>query len=356
MRTILSEAHQAAIVAQFQNQEEGGQNAADLMRGLQQQWGRHWPQVFEELSGDGELPGVALVIGTLSPDKSVAAERLAEASLVGIVEMEKTVAPDSATYLDDNISATLGDFAASVIGLPGGERTLATFNESVHLLALSYLQGGESRENALTKAYSDILGDAYEFRDGYRIPRGAADGGTVSTGADYMLTTLPTLPLDVENIAGLTPDQARQQYASNLRSTGTWRTNEDETGLTLYNQAGRAVTVGGKPLTASWADLSGGAVPTAPETVRGVDVGAAIGARIATETPAASPMGETVRTEIETREDEAAADASPYTDAEQLEIITRARDEFWANRLTEAEFRQVLEDAGISWDDKGRTR
>src|SRR5690606_39183726 len=60
---LLSTSQAQAIVAQFSNTEDGGSNSAAMVAQLQEQWGKHWPTVYRQLSSE-DLPGAALVIGS----------------------------------------------------------------------------------------------------------------------------------------------------------------------------------------------------------------------------------------------------------------------------------------------------
>ncbi|MFP5340934.1 MAG: hypothetical protein ACLGIW_21065, partial [Gammaproteobacteria bacterium] len=59
---LLTERQAAGIAASFENTQDGGSNAAQLIEQLQQQWGKHWPTVYKQLQD--KLPGAALVIGS----------------------------------------------------------------------------------------------------------------------------------------------------------------------------------------------------------------------------------------------------------------------------------------------------
>src|SRR3546814_1344699 len=77
--TLLPEAYAETVVARFSDQPEGGENAAAIVQSLAAQWGRYWPKVAGELSGD--LPGTAAVIASMP--SAPAAHTLAEAANVG---------------------------------------------------------------------------------------------------------------------------------------------------------------------------------------------------------------------------------------------------------------------------------
>lgn len=268
MRTILPGAYRDAIVADFNNQPEGGQNAAQLMQALEQQWGRHWPQVYKELVEDGNLPDVAVVVGTMTREgQRVAAEVLANAAIVGQTELNKLVPDDRRTYIDDNLAGKMNDFVESVHGMPG--RDALRYTEAIQLLATAYAQT-ESGQSALDRAYKDVLGVAYNYVDhnglNYRVPA-ERNAGAINNGALVALDSLrgvgalPQSPmaarLDIPPPElGMSEEETRAAYLSHLESA-TWRTNADETGLALWRSTDNAVVTvdGGQPLTITWDEL-----------------------------------------------------------------------------------------------------
>lgn len=259
-RRILPAQTAAEMARQFRQQPEGGQNAAVAMQAMARQWGEHWPQVFADMQGD--LPGTALVIGMMEgPDQRLAAERLAEASLVGAKALKENLPGDKTRDLNDNILAEMDEFQGTLNMLPGGDRTFGTVREGVELLALSYMSEGDSQENAITRAYNDVVGKRYNIEGTYRIPV-EQDRYAVRDGAASILSNLGEvegLDLPFDDF-GLPEDELREQYISSLEEFGYWVTAPDESGLLLYRPDQKAATVNGRPFVVPWEDLEGAGV------------------------------------------------------------------------------------------------
>lgn len=263
MRRVLSKKQVAGLAMQFKSQEAGGENAADLMRGMEAQWGKRWPKVFAELST--ELPGPALVVGAMNRmDQARAAEQLAEASLVGREELAKAFPTKDVSDLKDTVRTALRDFGATLANNgPAAEATYGTFEEAINLLALTYMREGEAPSRAAERAYDDVLGKKYEFRDTFRVPR-EYDADMVAEGAARALEALPSDIALPTSLFGLPEDQTREAYLSAVKSAGFWVTAPDESGLVLYDETRTAVMrTNGQPVMLTWADLQS-APPAVP--------------------------------------------------------------------------------------------
>lgn len=255
---ILSKAASAEIARRFKDQREGGQNAAQLVRQLEQQWGRHWPRVVGEV-GD-ELPGAVLVIAAMDiAEQSKAAIQLAEAADVGRKALEQLQTEETLSDLKAAVFDEMGAFGKTLLNQPRGATTLNTFREGVYLLALSYVSQGDNPENAARRAYHNVVGMRYAMVGTYRVPV-EHDSAAVSRGAERALARIETL-IDVSkldlpvSLRGLPPEDIRAAYLSNLKDSAFWVTAPDESGLVLFNETRAVVTMGNEPVFFSWEDL-----------------------------------------------------------------------------------------------------
>lgn len=254
---LLSPAAGAAIVEQFKSGgENGGQNPATFIRSLAAQWGNNWPRVFGELSD--KLPGTVLVIGAMDlPEQGLAAEKLAEASMIGKSALEEQFSNENVSAVRDALPGALQDFQGTIANTVGGARTYGVFSEASKLLAYSYMREGDTPESAVNRAVQDILGRKYAFNGTFRVPR-EYDVDAVSRGASAALSNLDPAGLDLpQSLIGLNEDETRVAYLEALQSGGFWVTAPDETGLMLYEGTTRAaVTRNGEPVIVPWADLT----------------------------------------------------------------------------------------------------
>lgn len=252
---VLPAAQAADYVARFNDLRQGSQNAADLMVGLEAQWGKNWPQVQGELVATKGLPGAALVVGAMNrPSQKKAREELASAAQTGAADLEKLVSPEKLPLVQDlsriyvgRLGNTLANNGAS------GTRTLLAFREGLYLLSLKYARN-ETPNTAVYRAYVDLIERAYTIKDTYRIPI-EQDANAISSNAALLIGQF-----DAKGVM-LPPSQydeqtARAAYARRIQTRGFWVTSSDETGLTLYDKDGKPVQrTDGSPVSYSWDDI-----------------------------------------------------------------------------------------------------
>jgi hypothetical protein len=260
----------AAIGKQF---EDNPVNAANLMQGLQAQWGSMWPKVHGEIAKN--LPGTAVVIGTMNqPDQAHAAQRLAQLSKIPLKEMEKAYKDEELKGRDglqQTVLERMRGFRSTLVNNPGAEITFNQFQEAIYKLAMDNMGHGDSVERAASRAYEDVIGKKFTMVGMARIPN-EYNSGLIMHGAEQALTQLlPQSDIDLPTATpgGMKPEYFKEQFVRSLQAgKGFWVTSFDQTGLTLMQEPTRkAVTIDGKPFTVSWErllQLSAGANDTAP--------------------------------------------------------------------------------------------
>ncbi len=257
---LLPKPHADQVVARFQSQVHGGENAANLMQSMAEQWGTRWPQVYGEMAAD--LPSAAVVIGSgMSP---AAATLLAEAAK-SPKALKDAIPTATQTEVRDAVSAELSQFAATVIGQPGGVNTIGVWQEGTELLALSYVARGDDPQTAAERAAGETVNDKYIFRDTFRIPIEEPNPERIAGGAAWALYMLPADRLSnlPTSLFGLPPEDVRPAYRAALVNKGYWVTAPDESGLVLYDETSSVVLVDGKPYTLTWEQLRN-AIPAEP--------------------------------------------------------------------------------------------
>jgi hypothetical protein len=239
--------------------EGQAQNVARRIQDMADSWGEHWPKVFEQMAGKDGLPGYALVIGAMNrPDQRRAAEQLAEAIAVGKKPLEESLKKDDVSGIRDEVETRMAGFAATLRDNPGSARTLQTFREGVHMLALSYARQGDTPSRAAQRAYADVLGKKYHplGSSSFRVPI-ERNLSSVTAGASAFMRGLDKEGLDVPEWAGgKDKEYAKSSYLRALSGNSFWVTSPREDGLVLYEGATRSVvTSGGKPVTLTWDEL-----------------------------------------------------------------------------------------------------
>lgn len=256
-RRVLSAPDTAAIAKRFLAQEEGGEGPALLMRAEKQRWGELWPRVFGELAG--ELPGAVMVVGAMDlPGQERAAEQLAEAIAAGGEPTYRKLLPSTAVSdAKDYVMDRIAPFVETLASLPGSEATATATAEAVSLLAMKYMAGGDSARRAADRAYEDVIGRKYVLQDGYRVPR-TVDERAIANGVRIALRDVVDGEFAVDlPFSAIDEDSTRSAFLSVLASDGSWVTSPLEDGLTLYAPDGAAVTVEGRPVSLTWAELAG---------------------------------------------------------------------------------------------------
>lgn len=250
---LLPAAHADKIVAQFHDQQQGGQNAAVLMHALAEQWGAYWPQVYGQMAP--KLPSAAVVIG--AGMKPAPAALLAEAAALGRGEMLKTMPPNTAGDVAEALSREMAAFESTMAPQHGGLQTANRVREGTELLALRYMRSGMNASDAARQAFTDTVGEKYNFRGTFRVPV-EHDAVLVERGAQQALQNLESFGLDVPPSAfALDEADARATYIRSLKAYSKWVTAADESGLVLYNQFGAAVMgADGEPVKLTWGELS----------------------------------------------------------------------------------------------------
>jgi hypothetical protein len=259
---LLTNGEANSIAQQFHTT---GANAAQLMDSLQQQWGAHFPQVFEQLAQDNKLPPAAMVIPNMSDP--YAKETLARYSDPKLQkQMIENLPAGSMKDINTSLQQANEPFFTSLAFQQGGQRTYDTVLEQQRVLAGSYVMQGRSASDAARIAYEQTVGHQYVFADSLRIPK--------SEQPDLVQSGLGTLQMAPEALhaspppsyrPGLTPKDRNVAWLDAIKSNATWVANGDESGATLVVR-GRTDTGadvrypvpgpdGKTPLSWSWAQL-----------------------------------------------------------------------------------------------------
>lgn len=217
------------------------EQAADQMEFLSNQYGGKYPHVMKELQKAG-LDGSYQVLARLDGIEDVTTRKnLASALKSGRAELVKPLQGTDISDTDRELKDLFGDFQGS-FNQAGATGANIVANElgAAQLLAYSYVGKGESPADAAEKAYSDLIGNRFDFQEGYRAPKGTGDIAQLHT--QTMLRDLRQeqfLPIAVGPYTdpGMdTPDtEAYRQGVAYRRAKneGIWVNNEDSSGVVL---------------------------------------------------------------------------------------------------------------------------
>ncbi|WP_434456502.1 hypothetical protein JQR85_13515 [Stutzerimonas urumqiensis] len=257
---LLTSRQAASIAAAFESTEDGGSNAAQIIEGLQQQWGKNWPTVYKQLQD--KLPGAALVIGSgVDPQTSATLARIAP---LKTSELKVGLDPAEVKGARDALSEGMAEFRNTLAGQVGGERTFATLYSEAERLAYAYMGQGKAPQDAVEQATKALIDDKYTLKGSYRVPK-AYDADLVEAGAERAIAQLDPGTLAFAIPAGVGEDFAKERVKSAIERDGYWVTAPDESGLALYYGGEAVLDKSGAPVIRSFDDLATEAVRPAIE-------------------------------------------------------------------------------------------
>lgn len=248
---LLPDAAANQFAAQFNQQVEGGENAATMIEQQAQLWGANFPAVLQQVGN--KLPAEAQVIATGLP-KDIA-ERMAGVAKLKDKELSAGLQKGQQDEIGQSVQQAMQPFAESLQGQAGGIGTFSTMYKAAVRTATSYVLQGESPKDAAQKVVNGMVNDKYDFYGTYRVPK-TLDTAAVSRGAQKALSSIKVddlLPLP--GLKGVTGEQNATQLHDALLSGGQWVPTNDESGLSLTLNGYRVRDKDGKPIVRTWSEL-----------------------------------------------------------------------------------------------------
>ena len=223
---LLADSQASEIARQFSNVEDGGQNSAELIEGLEGEYGDDWPTVFRQLSS--KLPPAALVIGA-GVDPQVA-NTLARIAHTPTKELKAGLETVEASDAKRNVLEAMTDFRKTLAPQVGGERVFSTVAGEAERLAYTYMAAGADSSEAAERAYAEVVGSKYEFAETYRVPA-EYDFDQIEDNLDDIVS-INDFELPGESQFSESFVQSRKQE---LIDNSYWVTSPNEDGLVLYH-------------------------------------------------------------------------------------------------------------------------
>ena len=242
------------LAANFNQQIQGGENAAILIERQAQLWGKDFPAVLQQVGN--KLPAEAQVIATGLP-KDIA-ERMASVAVVKDKDLDIGLQKGQKDEISQSIQEAMGPFAESLQGQAGATSTYSTMYKAALRTATSYVLQGESPKDAAKRVVDGMVNDKYDFFGTYRVPK-TLDTSAVSRGAERALQTIkPDELMLLPGFEGVTDEQNAKQLHDALQSGGQWVPNNDESGLALTLNGYQLMGKDGKPIIRTWDQLQMG--------------------------------------------------------------------------------------------------
>lgn len=234
-------------------------------------WGEHWPEVMRQMAPASQ-PIIRAIAAGADP---TAMQRLLSAGSEKpgqvIKEQNEVKAADIRSKLND----AMAPFKRSMVGQQK-ERDYDSYYGLGEKLAALYVRDGDDAATASDKAFKALIGNRYDFRDTYRIPKspGVPAADDIQAGAEAARLLMRQSSREAGgNPLNLAPaqndihlDDNRLDSFSKYARDGRWVTSYDNSGLNLvYDTIGRNEglpgtkfirTADGQPLHLTWAKLA----------------------------------------------------------------------------------------------------
>ncbi|WP_447867235.1 transglycosylase SLT domain-containing protein [Rahnella bonaserana] len=253
-KDVLPDTLADGILQQISNNKESDVSA---IQSVGQQFGPYSQQVMQQVQKKAG-PVLQVVMATSNPRAANALWQNRDVTTANLKDAVNSASSGAADSADNQWASQSKDFAATMVGQPGGIPVWNNFNEQGRRLTYLNMQRGMGASDAAAQAYQDILGSQYQTKGTWRVPVASnVDIKDVSDGVDTLMSNLK--PTDITPLMGdprLSADVNRQQSLDRIKDSGEWVTNADETGLMLTLNGLVVNDAEGNPLTVSFNDLS----------------------------------------------------------------------------------------------------
>jgi hypothetical protein len=233
------------------------EDSANLIAGLEAEYGEFFPRVFDQLVKDGKIAGELLII----PNLPTQTAREAVSRLARVKESDLVQGIDAAGQkaVKEAVVATMTDFAKTIpLMTEPAAKTVNAYETTLRKLAYQFMQGGTKPSEAAEQARTMLLGQ-YTFEGTTRIPK-AVNASQAMRGADRMLKN-DLVGIDVPRDAtnSRTGTEAAAEWQDTVRARPQFFTRQDDGGIELWamgnNGTRYRVTRGGAGVSYTWEQL-----------------------------------------------------------------------------------------------------
>ena len=214
-------------------------------------WGNAWPQVMAQLAPQSQ-PIVRAIAAGADPTAMTRLLSLDPKEKPADVLKQQDVT--KAAQLNTSIDDAMAPFRSSLVGRQL-DRDYPGYYKMASDLGALYVRDGMSANDAASKAFNDLVGARYDFRDTWRMPKSSSvsaddvQAGTLA--ARSQLGVLGAKP-PIADVPGADP----QADLADIGRNGKWVTSPDNAGLNLANGDKFVRGADGMPLKLSWQQLS----------------------------------------------------------------------------------------------------
>lgn len=218
------------------------ENAPTVLKGMQQQYGSAWPQVWKDMVSKGELPTAYQAVASLDNERDGA---LLAQWIGGGKDTKRNVADlvgGDIVYKDINSTVdsdpSLRDLGRSLYSSGASQQMVGDIIASVKDLAYAKAARGETTP-ALAAIQSFTNQYDFSLPGGARIPAKNAD--TIITNANDFLDNLSIDKMTLPEVYGKEGMPSKDDYINVIKAAPTWITNQTGDGLLLVDPYGRIV-------------------------------------------------------------------------------------------------------------------
>lgn len=266
-RSILPNADARAMGAALKNASSSEQ-ADDFINGLQKKWGQYYPQVFNEIAAtDKDLKKYSAI--TYAPT-STRFDLVDAIKNQDVIKKSFDALPnkkDSSESISYAVDQKLRPFAQAVSGSANDSSNLQVVNNFRDALTLQvkrdYVRGNTNVSGSADKAFDDLIGSQFNV---VQARNSAIIAPKVYQGQPLLADTISnyisnaSTPDGLKQLGVMIPKDAQGKYErdpesfySDLKTTGKWVTNQDQSGIRLmttnmdgsltpvYNKMGRPI-------------------------------------------------------------------------------------------------------------------
>lgn len=240
---LLTNPQVSGLVQHITKQTPGQGDTGAQLDAMAKQYGTAWPQVFGEMVTAGKLPRDYQVLANMDQPGQVTGRQDFQRMLTfmgqkgGPKEMLADLPAGAEAGLRQGIDGVMQPFQATTMANEGGLQLSTDVRDSVmHMAAYRLATGGQTDPGrALQGAYDDVIGQKYDLDGAMRVPKGMLGDAQQATSA--MQAALQ--PGDVAQIGGsnpaMTADDKQGAYLHDLKRSGFWVPNRDDSGLALVS-------------------------------------------------------------------------------------------------------------------------
>lgn len=238
--SFMSEAESAQRVQTFEATPDD--QKAVLMAEWVQEAGKHRTALMRDLAAAGMPPAAFILLPHATDPRMLRVlDRTFAAESQGIDELTRNVEASDVRAMREGVADGLGEFRASHFAA-GGERSVEFANavqDTVELLAASYMAEGKSPSDAADLAVDQLIDNHFTFVDSYRVPA-QFDADRVAAFADAARRELPNFGVAFGVDTGGPADILMEQ----LLDQGYWANTVDGEGLVFMTADRVPVTNG----------------------------------------------------------------------------------------------------------------